>query len=281
MADYGTNLGELHMKLRALTTIELADRLAAPIFWLFILALFLANYHFSIASITFVLESGVFPPFKTSASPPYSVGLVDSIAVSLFRVVVGSTLGFLLGLATGLLLYQIPKSGWKILVLIRFFAPLPAIVWLPILFKYFGIGTLTGIILVSTTAVLVTAIVTYSLAVRVKQAYVDALLLMGAGRSQLLKYVVLPSLLPTLFLLLRLNLFAGWASLLAAEMAGAEAGLGAMLILGRSLGNYSIIAVATALIATVAFLLDLMLSMAANSIVSKRFGARFGYGEAQ
>jgi ABC-type nitrate/sulfonate/bicarbonate transport system permease component len=55
-------------------------------------------------------------------------------------------------------------------------------------------------------------------------------------------------------------------------MAGIDQGLGAMLIMGRSLGNISIVVLAAALIALTAFSIDRCITMVGTTLVRTRFG---------
>jgi NitT/TauT family transport system permease protein len=214
-----------------------------------------------------------FPLLKGANSPPYCIGIVNSIGLSIFRVITGTALGFTVGAAIGIILAQLTYLGRRVYRFLLFFAPLAPLVWLPVLFKSLGIGNATAILIVSAGSVFVTAVVTYYLALNCRESYVSMIRLMGGNRKHILSYVVLPSLVPMLLLLLRINFFAGWMAVLAAEMAGIDQGLGAMLIMGRSLGNLHIVALAAVLIAIFAFAVDRTISYLAFRLVRKRYGA--------
>jgi NitT/TauT family transport system permease protein len=214
----------------------------------------------------------LFQLVKTQDSPPYSIGVVDSAVRSLLRVLAGTALGFTVGLVLGVGLSQLQYLGPRLYLVVLCLAPLAPVVWLPILLRLLGIGDLTAVVIVASGSVFVTALIVYYLATHPRKSYVDILRTMRATRSQVLRFVIMPSMLPMLLLLLRLNLFTGWIALLAAEMSGAETGLGAMLILGRSLNNWNIIILAIFLIACLAFALDRTVSGLATQLVARRYG---------
>ena len=71
----------------------------------------------------------------------------------------------------------------------------------------------------------------------VPEAYVNVARIMGASRRQIFLRVVLPAILPGLFMVLRLNLFAAWMMLLIAEAVGVGSGLGLVVMIARNTFN--------------------------------------------
>lgn len=231
------------------------------------------NWQFFAQTWDYVRSNPAFPLLKGNDAPPYSIGLLDSIFHSLLRVTAGSTIGFASGTVLGLSLSQMPVLGHRVHALLLLLAPLTPIVWLPVLLARFGTSNTTSVLIVASASVFISAVVVFHLATHPKQAHVDLIRLMGGSRISMLRYVVVPSLIPVLLLLFRLTLLGGWAALMASEMAGVESGLGAMLSMGRSLGNSHLIFVATVLTATIAFAVDRLLTYAAVCVVSRRYGS--------
>lgn len=223
--------------------------------------------------LLYIYESPAFPLFKGDNAPPYSIGIIDSVVISLARVMTGTGLGFMCGIIFGLIMAQVSYIGPRLHFFFLALAPLAPIVWLPVFMKFLGIGSITAVMIVAVGSVFISTVVVYYLATHPNSTYIDLVRLMGANRWEILRHVTLPSMLPMLLLLFRVNLFSGWMALLAAEMVGANAGLGAMLMMGRSLGNLSIVYVATALIAVLAFTLDTIVSITATRLVQRRYGA--------
>lgn len=223
-------------------------------------------------ALAYLCSNPAFPILKSSGSPAYSMGILESLSSSLVRVLGGTLMGFTGGVLTGLCLSQWGYLGPRLNAIMLFFAPVAPLVWLPLFLRLFGIGHLTFLAVVAAASIFVASIVTYYVATHPPQPYVDVLEMMGATRWQTVRHVVVPSVVPTLFLLLRLNLFSGWMAMLAAEMAGADVGLGAMLMMGRSLGNPAIITTAAALIVVTSFALDCSVSAFARRYIRQRYG---------
>jgi NitT/TauT family transport system permease protein len=82
---------------------------------------------------------------------------------------------------------------------------------------------------------------------------------MGATRLQTYFQVILPAVLPGLFMILRLNLFAAWMIVLIAESAGSDSGLGALVMLARNTGAANLVMIGMVVIGIVGFVFDIVL----------------------
>jgi NitT/TauT family transport system permease protein len=94
---------------------------------------------------------------------------------------------------------------------------------------------------------------------QVNLAYLNVARIMGASRWQILFYVILPAILPGLFLVLRLNLFAAWMIVLIGEAIGVGSGLGQVVMLARNTFNSSLTFFTMTLIGIVGYSLDIVL----------------------
>ena len=93
----------------------------------------------------------------------------------------------------------------------------------------------------------------------VPKTYLDVARIMGATRLQTYLQVILPAVLPGLFMILRLNLFAAWMIVLIAESAGSDSGLGALVMLARNTGAANLVMIGMVVIGIVGFLFDAVL----------------------
>ncbi len=66
-------------------------------------------------------------------------------------------------------------------------------------------------------------------------------------------------MLPGLFMILRLNLFAAWMIVLIAESAGSDSGLGALVMLARNTGATNLVMIGMVVIGAVGGISDLIL----------------------
>jgi NitT/TauT family transport system permease protein len=88
---------------------------------------------------------------------------------------------------------------------------------------------------------------------------------LGASRRQVMQHVILPAILPDLFVIMRMNFFGAWTGVLAAEMVGVNTGLGTIVMVGRQMMNMNWTFLGMAMIGLVGYLLD-----AAFGLVQRR-----------
>ena len=82
---------------------------------------------------------------------------------------------------------------------------------------------------------------------------------MGATKRQIYARVVIPAILPGLFMVLRMNLFGAWMVVLIAEATGVGYGLGQVIMLARNTFNPSLVFFTIGLIGVLGFSFDFLL----------------------
>jgi NitT/TauT family transport system permease protein len=93
----------------------------------------------------------------------------------------------------------------------------------------------------------------------VDQVAINTARVLGASRFQLLQYVILPSSLPSIFVIIRVNFFAAWMAVLAAEAVGVGTGLGMIIWSGRQMMNMKLTFFGMGMIGIVGFFIDQVL----------------------
>lgn len=165
-------------------------------------------------------------------TPPGYAGttLWHHIAISLGLVL----LGFLVAIATGVPLGLAMGLSRRFEAFVNpvFLAirPIPPLAWIPLAIVWFGLGITAKIFVVWFAAFVPALINTYTGVRNVDPILIDAARVHGASRYHLLMDVVFPGALPLVFTGLRLSLQASWTTLVAAELVGAVAGIGHVLI---------------------------------------------------
>jgi taurine transport system permease protein len=162
------------------------------------------------------------------------VGYMDAtlwqhLEASLLRVLAALLLALAtaipLGLALGL------NRVLKALVdpLIEFYRPIPPLAYLPLIVIWFGIGELSKVLLIFLAIFAPVVVATTAGVLAVDPIRLRVAQSLGATRLQLVRFVVLPSALPTIMTGVRIALGAGWSTLVAAELIAATRGLGFMI----------------------------------------------------
>jgi taurine transport system permease protein len=130
-----------------------------------------------------------------------------------------------LGLALGL------NRVLKALVdpVIEFYRPIPPLAYLPLMVIWFGIGELSKVLLIFLAIFAPVVVATAAGVLAVDPIRLRVAQSLGATRLQLVRFVVLPSALPTIMTGVRIALAAGWSTLVAAELIAATRGLGFMI----------------------------------------------------
>ncbi|WNJ88619.1 ABC transporter permease [Bosea sp. 685] len=185
--------------------------------------------------------------------------LLITMAWTTMRVVVGLLLGFVAGVALGAVIHYIATLRKLLLPTILLLAPISPVAWLPVAIFVFGIGDKPAIFLVFITLFFAIVLSTGAQIESVPKNYIHVARIMGATRRQTFWKVVLPAILPSLFMTLRLNLFGAWMVVLIAETVGVGTGLGQITSMARSTFNAKLVFFTMGIIGLLGFLSDLAL----------------------
>ena len=156
--------------------------------------------------------------------------LLIHLGASLRRLAAGFVLGAGAGIAAGVVVgfFSLAEAVGQPLIAATF--PVPKIALLPLLILWLGIGELSKVVVIALGVFFPMAINT---AAGVRQAdplLIRAAVSFGAGRASLIRKVVIPSALPTVFAGLKLGAGTALLLLVAAEMIGAESGIGFLVL---------------------------------------------------
>lgn len=172
------------------------------------------------------------------------------------RVILGLALGFFGAVAIGVGIRYFHVFGKLTLPTITLLTPISPVAWLPVAIFLFGIGNLPAIFLVFISVFFIIVLSTLSQIDAVPAHYLHVARIMGANKRQLFRYVILPTILPSLFVTLRLNLFAAWMVVLIAEAVGVGSGLGQIIMMARNTFNSSLVFFTMTLIGLLGFAFD-------------------------
>ncbi|WP_417672093.1 ABC transporter permease [Roseibium sp.] len=178
------------------------------------------------------------------------------IGWSSLRVTVGLALGFVLSLAVGLAIRYFSIFGKLTLPLVTMLAPISPVAWIPVAVFIFGIGNPPAIFLVFIAIFFVMVLATLSQIDAVPVHYIQLARIMGCSKRQIYRHVILPTILPGLFVTLRMNLFAAWMVVLIAEAVGVGSGLGQVTMMARNTFNASLVFFTMTLIGITGFAFD-------------------------
>lgn len=188
-------------------------------------------------SVSGFVNASLFPPPELVAQAAWEMAgngeLAADTLASLVRLFFGFLLGMLFGIAAGILTGMsniFEESAGKLMHFFRFIPPLALV---PLAIIWLGIGETSKIGLIMWAAFFPVWIATFSGIANVNRKHVLAAKNLGASRSRILSEVVLPSAAPFITAGSRISLGIAFSVLVAAEMAGAFAGLGFRIALSH------------------------------------------------
>jgi NitT/TauT family transport system permease protein len=166
----------------------------------------------------------------------YNSGLLwTHLGPSLSRLAIGSVLGVGAGVATGMMmgLFSYVRAG--LLPLVAALFPVPKIALLPLFVIWFGIGEASKYALIAFGAFMPMVVAAYGAVDNVDRTLVRMGQSFGLSWWSIVRKIVLPGALPGIFSGLRISLAIAIILLVAAEMIGAEHGIGAYILEAGSL----------------------------------------------
>ena len=157
------------------------------------------------------------------------------LGASLQRLVVGWTSGALLGVAVGLAigLFSFARAGLTPLVSAIF--PVPKIALLPLFIIWFGIGEGAKVATILFGTFFPTVIATYGGVDNLDRSLVRMGQSFGLSWLSIVRKIILPGALPAILSGFRISAAIAIILLVAAEMIGAEFGVGAYILMAGSL----------------------------------------------
>ena len=185
-----------------------------------------------ISDLTLPKPSGVYQAFVEL----YDSGLLyKHLVPSLTRLFVGSLMGISSGIAIGLLigLFSLVRAG--LLPIVAAIFPVPKIALLPLFVIWFGIDEGSKYALIAFGSFAPTVVATYAAVDNVDRSYIRMGQSFGLKWFSIVRKIVLPGALPGILSGLRIALAISIILLVAAEMLGANYGIGAYVLEAGSL----------------------------------------------
>lgn len=166
----------------------------------------------------------------------YQSGLLfKHLIPSLMRLVVGATMGATVGILIGVFigLFSLARAGLVPLVAAIF--PIPKIALLPLFVIWFGIDEASKYALIAFGTFTPTVVATYAAVDNVDRTLIRMGQSFGLSWRSIVGKIVLPGAMPGILSGLRISLTIAIILLVAAEMLGAEYGIGAYILQAGSL----------------------------------------------
>jgi ABC-type nitrate/sulfonate/bicarbonate transport system permease component len=156
------------------------------------------------------------------------------VATSLARVGVGFGLAAVAALALGLLAALCVPVRLALEPIIEFVRPIPPLAFLPMFLVWFGLGEGSKVAFIGYTTFFPMFVAIAAAVLRVDVTLLRAAASLGARHVDLIARVIVPAALPGIIVALRLGFALALFVIVGAEFMGADAGLGHLIMEGRT-----------------------------------------------
>jgi ABC-type nitrate/sulfonate/bicarbonate transport system permease component len=152
------------------------------------------------------------------------------LAVSLYRAFAGLALAMLAGVALGIAMARSALVRWLTDPLVALGFPTPKIAFIPVFILWFGIDSMSKILLVAFACVFPVVIATYDAASSVNRTIIWSALSLGSSPGRLTFSVILPACYPRIFAAMRVAVPVALITAFTCEMVAGGGGMGATLM---------------------------------------------------
>ncbi len=197
---------------------------------------------------------------------------IISILVSLRRILIGFGISILLGAFFGVTMSRIKIFNDTFGKLIMGIHTLPSICWFPLAIIWFGLTEKTIVFIAVMGSFFSITISVYSGISNIPSIYLQTARNMGAQKTKMLWWVLIPAASPSLIVGLKQGWSFAWRSLMAGELLFVSLGLGYLLMVGRELNDMSQMISAILLIMIISILVDKFIFGIIESKIRKRWG---------
>jgi ABC-type nitrate/sulfonate/bicarbonate transport system permease component len=196
------------------------------------------------------------------------------VLTSLLRVAEGFGLAAVIALALGLLAGICVPYRLGVEPVIEFVRPIPPLAFLPMFLVWFGLGEASKVAFIGYTTFFPMFVAIAASVLRVDVMLLRAAASLGASRVDLMRRVVLPAALPGVIVALRLGLGLALFVIVGAEFMGADAGLGHLIMEGRTFFNPAQIVMGALVLGLLGSLINALLLAAERRLLRWQAAAR-------
>lgn len=205
--------------------------------------------------------------FGGLTSTPYSGRWLGDAVASGQRVLLGYTIGSGLGMVMGVFLGYFPIFRRAMEPYIHMLRAIPIIGWLPLALVFFGFGINSAVFLVALGCFFPVVVNTMSGVLGVDISLMRVGHMVGANRFQQMRFIILPSAMPSILTGLRVAMGFAWILVIVAEWLAVREGLGHVLLDAYSFVRYDFVIAAMISIGFVGFLSDRAVARLAAPLV--------------
>jgi sulfonate transport system permease protein len=190
-----------------------------------------------------------------------SGALMQDLLISLFRVLKGYTIGAAIGILMGVLMGMKESIYHFFYATITFIRQIPIVAWIPLIIVWAGIGETSKVIIIAMATFFTVLVNTMSGIKETNQEYLELATLYNLTSFMKFRKIYLKSAIPSIFIGLRLGLGIAWMAVVAAELIGAQNGIGYRISDARALMRSELVIICMLVIGLLGLIMDKILRM--------------------
>jgi NitT/TauT family transport system permease protein len=199
--------------------------------------------------------------------------LIVSIAVTMYRLVIGFSLSIIIGVSVGLAMVKFPGFGKTMSSFAVGLQSFPSVAWVPFAILLIGLNDAGILFVVIMSSVFSVMMSTYGGIRNISPIYIRAAKNMGAKGFSLFRYVMIPAATPSLIVGIKQAWSFAWHALIGAEiLIAAAVGLGHILLVGREFQLMDQIIASMITIFAIGLIFDRVLFSKLEDSVRERWG---------
>jgi NitT/TauT family transport system permease protein/taurine transport system permease protein len=207
--------------------------------------------------------------FGTGVQLLSSGALLNHVAVSLERVLVGYTAGCAIGILIGALMGRIQIVAQFADPLLQLMRPISPVALVPLSIIWFGIGDMSRYFIIFYGVVIIMILNTAAGVASTPNIRLNAARCLGARRSQIFRRIIIPSAIPYILTGMRVALGFAFMGIVAAEMIAAQSGIGYLIMQSRMLLRTDVMFVGLVTLGVLGAVIDGCFKLAINRMMQR------------
>lgn len=192
--------------------------------------------------------------------------ITANIADSLYRFVIGFTLGSVSAIILGLILGRYKALEILLDPILQFLKPISPIAWFPLIVLALGIGDIPAIAVIFIAVFFPILSLCISGVRQINKDFIAMAKNFGASEMRIFFHIIIPGAFLHISSGLKLAACVAWIHLVAGEMIGAQGGIGYMIIDGRNFNDNAMVLVGILIIGTLGYLISLLFALLENGV---------------
>jgi ABC-type nitrate/sulfonate/bicarbonate transport system permease component len=198
---------------------------------------------------------------------------------SLMRVLLGFIVAAIIAIPLGIAMSWVREISYVVDPIMEVLRPIPPIAWIGLAILWFGLGLNSAIFLVFIGAFFPILLNTVSGVRSVDKKLLEVAATFGASDLVVLRKVVLPAALPTIYTGMRVGMGIGWMCVVAAEMVAVKYGLGNLILEASNFLQTDRVFVGMITIGILGLIINVLFQIAGDRLFAWQKGISKGGGE--